>query len=142
VPESFDELAAEHFTENSFGEKEAKAPGMHPVRVIPREASGSHDAMDMGMMLELLIPGVENAEEADLGAEMTGICGDFKQRLCARAEKQAIDQFFVLQGQRRQLMGEREDDMSVGRCEQFGASRGQPAIARLALTLWAVPVAA
>ena len=39
-------------------------------------------------------------------------------------------------------MGEREDDMSIGRSEQFRAARGQPAIARLALTLGAVPVAA
>jgi hypothetical protein len=29
--------------------------------------------MDMGMMLQLLIPGVQHAEETDLGAEMSGI---------------------------------------------------------------------
>jgi hypothetical protein len=39
-------------------------------------------------------------------------------------------------------MGEREDDMSIGCSEQFTASRLQPAVARLALTLWTVPVAA
>jgi hypothetical protein len=140
--QSFDELAAEHFTENSLGEKEAKAPGMHPVRVIPREAARSDDAVNVGVVLQLLVPGVEHAEEADFGAEMPGIGGYLKQRLRARAEQQTINQFFVLQGERSQLMGKREDDMSVGRCEQFGASRCQPAVARLALTLRAVPVSA
>ena len=37
----------------------------------------------MGMMLELLIPGVQHAEEADLGAEMSGIAGDFEERFGA-----------------------------------------------------------
>ena len=140
--QSFEKLAAKHFTENSFGEKEARAPGMHPVRVIPSEAAGGYDAVNVGVMLQLLVPGVEDAEEADLGTEMPGICGDLEQRLGAGAEQQPIDQFFVLQGERPQLMGKREDDMSVGRCEQFGASRGQPAVARLALTLRAMPVTA
>jgi hypothetical protein len=110
--------------------------------VIPREAARSDDAVNVGVMLQLLIPGVQDAEEADLGAEMTGISCDLKQRLRARAKQQAIDQFFVLQGERRQLMGKREDDVSVRRCKQFGTSRCQPAVARLALTPGAVPVAA
>jgi hypothetical protein len=140
--QSFDELAAKDFTENSLGEKEARVPGAHPVRVIPREAARSDDAVHVGVMLQLLIPGVEDAEEADLGAEMPGICGDLDQRLGARAEQQAIDQFFVLQGERRQLMGKRKDDMGIRRCEQFGSARGQPAVTHLALTLRAVPVSA
>jgi hypothetical protein len=85
---------------------------------------------------------VKDAEKADLGAEILGIGGNFDQCVGAAAEQQTVDQFFVLQGQRRQLMGEREDDMSIGCSEQFTASRLQPAIARLALTLWTVPVAA
>jgi hypothetical protein len=34
--------------------------------------------MDMGVMLDLLIPGVQHAEEADLGAEMSGSASDFE----------------------------------------------------------------
>lgn len=140
--QSFDEFTAEHFTENSLGEKEAKAPGMHPVRVTSREAARSDDAVNVGVVLQFLVPGVKNAEEADFGTEIPGICGDLDQRLGARAAQQAIDQFFVLQGERRQLMGERKDDMSIGRREQFGTARGQPAVTHLALTLRAVPVSA
>jgi hypothetical protein len=32
----------------------------------------------MGMDLEFLVPGVQHAEEADLGAEMSGITGHFE----------------------------------------------------------------
>jgi hypothetical protein len=40
----------------------------------------------MWMMLELLIPGVEDAEEADLGAEMLRVRGNFDEGLGAAAE--------------------------------------------------------
>jgi hypothetical protein len=89
-----------------------------------------------------LIPGVEHAEKADLRAEMFGGGGNFDQCVGAAAEQQTVDHCFVLQGQRSQLMRQREDDMSIGCSEQFRASRSQPAVARLALTLWAMPVAA
>jgi hypothetical protein len=35
--------------------------------------------MGVGVMFELLIPGVEHTEEADFGAEMLGIAGDFEE---------------------------------------------------------------
>jgi hypothetical protein len=50
----------------------------------------------MGMMLKLLIPGVEDAEEADLGAETLGVRGDFDQCLGTATEQHPIDHFFVL----------------------------------------------
>ena len=139
--QSFDELTAKDFTEYSLGEKE-RASWVYPVRVIPRDATSGDDAVHVGVMLQLLIPGVEDAEESDLGAEMPGVRGNLINVSGARAKQQVIDHFFILQGERCQLVGEREDDMSVGHGEQFGAARGQPAVARLALTLRAVPVAA
>jgi PAS domain S-box-containing protein len=62
--------------------------------------------------------------------------------LLGGAEEQPVNHFFVLQGQRCQLMWEREDDMSVGRQQQLGAARFEPAVARLALALRAVPISA
>ena len=37
--------------------------------------------MNMRMKLQILSPGVQHAEEADLGAEVLGIGGDLQQRL-------------------------------------------------------------
>ena len=45
----------------------------------------------MRVLLEVLIPGMEDAEEADLSAEMLGIAGDLEQRLGAGAEQKAVD---------------------------------------------------
>ena len=140
--QTFEELATKDLAENSLRQKEARVSGMHPVRVITRKTAGGHDAVSMWMMLQLLIPAVEHAEETDLGPKVPGICSDLDQSLGAGAEEQPVDHFFVLQRQRGQLMGEREDDMRIGHRQQFGAPRFQPAVARLALTLRAVPVTA
>ena len=67
------------------------------------------------MMLQLLVPGMQDAEESDLSAEMLGIPGDLDQRLGAEAEQQTIHHFLVLQGQRRQFVWECENDVGVRR---------------------------
>jgi len=140
--QAFDEPGSKDFAENMFGEEEARISGAHPVRVTAGEATGGHDAVNMRMMLELLIPGMQNAEEADFSAQVSGICSDLDQRLGTCAKQQPVDHFFVLQSQRRQLMRKCEDDVSIGNGQQFGATRFEPAFARLALTLGTVPVAA
>jgi hypothetical protein len=47
----------------------------------------------------LLIPGVQDTKESDLGAEMLGIASHCEQGFGAGAEQQAVDLAFVLQGQ-------------------------------------------
>ena len=72
-----DELAAEHAPQNSDGKEEARV-GSNPAGVIAGESAGGNDAVDMGMKLEFLIPGVQHAEEADLGSEMGGVTRHFQ----------------------------------------------------------------
>jgi hypothetical protein len=71
-----DELAAKHTSEYLNGEKEARARS-NPASVIERESTGGNNAVNMGMKLELLVPGMKHAEEADLGAKMSGVASDF-----------------------------------------------------------------
>jgi hypothetical protein len=94
--ERFEKLAAEDFAENPFRKKEAIISRAHPMGMVARQTAGSDDAVDMGMVLQLLIPGMENAEEADLGAEAFAVCGNFDESLCARAEQQSVDHLLVL----------------------------------------------
>src|SRR5258708_16807741 len=96
----------------------------------------------MRMKLELLVPGMEHAEEADLSPEMSGVASDFEKRFRAGTKQQTIDHFFVLQSQRSQLRRQREDDVDVGRGQQFAASRRDPAFARPGLTLRAMAIRA
>jgi hypothetical protein len=41
--------------------------------------------MGMGMMMQVLSPGVQDGDQSDLGAEMPGIGSDEAQRLSAAA---------------------------------------------------------
>ena len=61
--------------------------------------------MGMWVMFEFLIPGVEHTEEADLGAEMLGIASDLEEGFGTGLQQQMVQDFLVLQGERRQLMG-------------------------------------
>jgi hypothetical protein len=82
---------------------------------------------------------VEHAEEADLGAEVARIRGDFQERCGAGLEEQAVDEALVL-GKWCQWVGECKDHMNVANGEEFLAPLSQPAVACTGLTLGAVPV--
>ena len=97
LPESGDELAAEDSTQHLDGEKEAIARG-DPALVVGGKAAGGNDTMDMGMMLQFLIPTMEHAEEADFAAQMAGIARHFQQRFGTGAEQEIVDDLLVLQG--------------------------------------------
>jgi hypothetical protein len=96
--------------------------GSNPTDVIAAESAGRNHAMDMGMKQEFLVPGVEHAEEADLGPEMGGVARDFQQSFGAGPEQQTVDEFPVLEGDRSQLWRQGEDDVGVGRGQQFPAT--------------------
>src|SRR5712691_8797476 len=78
----------------------------NPKRVIERQSAGGHHTMGMRVMFEFLIPGVKHTEEADLGAEMFGIASDFEEGCGTGLQQQMVQNFLVLQGERRQLMGQ------------------------------------
>ena len=106
------------------------------------KSAGSKHAVDMGMMLQTLIPGVEHAEETDLRAKMPGIASDLQESLSAGLKQEAINQLLVLESKRSKLAWQREDDMDVGRRQKLPFTRLEPALARVALALGTVPVAA
>ncbi len=75
--------------------------------------------MDVRVPLQSLAPGMQNAEEADLGAEVLGIGGDFQQGCGAGFEQELEENFLVLPDQRDQRMRHAEDQMIVARRQQF-----------------------
>jgi hypothetical protein len=122
LAESGDKLAAENTSQHLSGEEEAIA-GMDPALVIGGETTGGYHVMDMGMMFQLPIPTVEHPEEADFGAQMAGIAGDFEQGLGASPEQEIVDELLVLQGQRGESTRKGEDHMDVGDRQKFAAAR-------------------
>src|SRR5271157_3227888 len=88
------ELTAKNSAQHFDGKKERVA-GVDPVGVIQRESTRWDHAMDMGMMLQPLIPGMKHAEEADLGSKVPGIAGDLEQSCGAGVKQQVVDELLV-----------------------------------------------
>jgi len=64
---------------------------MNPARVTWIETACGNDAVEVRMQAQVLSPGVQYAEEADLGSEVPGVSCDFKHGLGAGAEKQIVE---------------------------------------------------
>lgn len=98
--------------------------------------------MQVRVRLQPLPPGVQHREEADLGAEVAGIGGDPPQRLGGGLEEQAIDGTLVLERQRREPIGQGEDDVEVLDGQELVEALLQPPLLGQRLALRTVPVAA
>src|ERR1039458_7297950 len=141
VAKSVDELAAEDTAEHADGQEEG-APGGDPSGVIRRQTTGGQYAVDMGMKLQALIPGVQHAEEANLGTEMPGIASDLKQGLGAGMKQQVVNQPLVLQCERGEFPRQGEDGVYIASGQEFLFPRLEPAQARVALAARAMAVSA
>ena len=109
--------------------------------MIGGQSAGRHDAVHVRMADQGLPPRVEDAEDADLCAEMSRIGGDLAERGGARLKEPRVQARTIPIGQRQQPMREREDDVHIRHVEELPFARVQPALARLRLTLRAVPIA-
>src|SRR6267143_4400563 len=139
--ERFVELSTKDVTEHLDGKKEIVA-WLDPARVIGRQSTGWHHAMNMWVGREFLTPGMQNTEEADFCTEVLGIARDFQEAFRTGAKQEIVEDLLVLQDQRGQMTRKREDDMDVTRWEKFLTTRCEPAIASSGLTLRAMPISA
>src|SRR5260370_36295869 len=93
--------------------------------------------MEMRMKKQVLSPTVKYSEKADLGAQMLGIGSDGGQGLGSGSGQNAVDEIFVLVSNGSDPFGDREDDMKIGRLENFGCSFFHPSRTREGLARWA-----
>ena len=96
----------------------------------------------MRVQFEFLAPGMQDAEEADLCAEVSRIVSDFEKGFGTGAEQEIVEDLLVLQDQWRQAAGECEDHVQVAGREKLSLSRGDPPFPSSDLTLRAVPISA
>jgi len=106
------ELSAKDPAQDSDRQKESRRRS-DPMLVIWRQAAARHDTVDVGMPLQCLTPGVEDAQETDLGSQMPGIGRDFEQRFRAGLEQEPEEDFLVLPHQRNQRVRHAENQMIV-----------------------------
>ena len=139
--EASQELAPKHPAQHP-DRQEKVGTAADPAGAIRRRATAWHHAMDMGMQLQVLAPGVQHRQHADLGAQMLRIGGDLDQGLGGGPHQQTVDFTRVGQRDRVQRPRERENDVEVGHLQKVGRLRLQPTRRRGAVALRAVAVAA
>jgi hypothetical protein len=64
--------------------------------MVRSEAAGGDHAVDMRMVLQPLVPRMEDAEEADLCAEVSWVTSDLLESFSAGAEEKAVQDALVL----------------------------------------------
>ncbi len=79
-------LAAKDATQDPDGQQETWR-SCTPSRAIDRKTSSRNDAVDMRMMLQVLSPGVQDAEQTDVSSKVLRVASHFEQR-CATGAKE------------------------------------------------------
>ena len=83
------------------------------MAVIRRQSSRRDDTVNMGVQQQVLPPGMQNANQADVGAQVFRVCRHLQQGLCAGGEQQIVEQTLVVQRQHIEFVGNGEHDMEV-----------------------------
>ncbi len=86
----FAQLAAEDFAECSNRQKEARR-GIDPSGTIESKAAGGNDVVHMGMMLEVLPPGMKHTQKSDIGSQVPGLASQLEHRRGAGAVEQIVE---------------------------------------------------
>jgi len=115
---------------------------MNPAALIRRQSSSWGYAMNVRVVPQLLGPGMQDAEEANTGAEVLGIGGDGLQGCGSGAKQQVVEEFLILAGQGVKFGRDGEDQMDVSRGQELLAARVEPAPLGMGLTLGAVAITA
>ena len=93
------------------------------------------------MVIQILTPGVEHADEADIGSEVLGVGRDHGERIGSGLEQKPIDLGLILVGDGADLSRQREHHVEMGDWQQLGLPGCQPTLCRGPLTLWTMAVA-
>jgi hypothetical protein len=94
ILEEVKELAFEQCRHNPHGEEEPFAAG-DPAAAVRREAASGDDAVEVGMIHEVLTPGMENFDHSHLCAEMFWVLGEFGECLGCAVKKQVVQDLLV-----------------------------------------------
>jgi len=140
LSQQFQESPAEEARQHPYGQKEPRPTG-HPAPPIGGESAAGHHAVQMRVVDQILSPGVQDREEADLGAQVLRVCADGAQCVSRGGEQQIINHRLVLVRNGRDLLGQREDDVEVLAVQELRLATLDPLCPSERLALWAVPIA-
>ena len=108
------------------------------------QAAAGHQGVDVDVQVQVQVlrPGVQDQGERAGGAQPLGVGGELGEGGCGALHDGAVDPARVGLCQGVEGMGEGEDEVAVGHGQQIGELGLAPGVARAALALRAVAVAA
>jgi len=92
--EKIKELASEQGRHDPHGHKKPLAAG-HPASPVRGETAAGDDTVDVGMVQEILSPGVENTDNSYRRAEMLLVLCEFYEGLGGRAKEQIVQDLLI-----------------------------------------------
>jgi hypothetical protein len=95
VLELSDELGSEQSAQDADGQKEPTATA-YPTFTVEAQAATRDDAVQMGMEMKILSPGMQQRETAELGAEMFRVSAERQQGFGSGAEQHPVDGTTIL----------------------------------------------
>jgi hypothetical protein len=98
--------------------------------------------MEMGMKVEVLIPGVEHCCKADLGSQALIVPGKLPEGAGSGCKEEIEDEFFVEQGQGVEFVGQGDHQVKVVSWQESLPTFFQPLCLLEALALRTVAIAA
>ena len=98
--------------------------------------------MQMGVEVEILVPGVKDCREADLGPQALIVPGKLQEGAGSGCEEEIEDEFLVAQGQRVEFVGQGYHQVKVVSWQESFPTFCQPLCLLEALALRTVAIAA
>lgn len=111
-----------------------------PAFSIKRETTAWNDPVDMGMMMEVGSPGMEDSDAADFGSEMSRVFCDLVKCFPGSAKEMVVDDPLVLVRDGCDLLRKTEDDVEVFDGKKIGFAIRQPMGTGGVLASWAMSI--
>src|SRR6185437_8074407 len=139
--ESVEELATEDLAQHIEWQEESPL-GVDPPGSVRGQSSGGNNTVKVGMQQQVLSPGVQDGEGADVSAEPLRVARDFDQGLGCGSEQQIVELARAGEGKDVEFMRHGEYDMEVADGKQFLLPCLEPLFPRSGLALGTVSVTA
>src|SRR5262249_6208322 len=105
-------------TEDFHGQEEIGG-AWHPAGAVWSAASTWNDTVEVRMVLQLLAPGVQDRQKADVRAEMRRLSGHGQEGFRDGAKEEGVEEPWVLESQCIQRIGEGKHHVEIGHVEHL-----------------------